>query len=145
MEYIKMKRLLVMGLPGCGKTKFSISITAECFRKGILVTWLNADAIREQYNDWDFSYEGRIRQARRMRELADEENSYGRIAICDLVCPLVEMRDIIDADIVVWMNTKQTSEYEDTNKLFEPPVADYVIKDFQQNGGVIQEIINGIR
>ena len=115
-----MKRILIMGLPGAGKTTLAADIGARLlFNKKF--TWFNADAIRERYNDWDFSGEGRLRQARRMRELADKEIEQGRLAICDFVCPLPEMREIFDADITVWVDTDQEGRYEDTNKLFVPP------------------------
>ena len=115
-----MKRILIMGLPGAGKTTLAADIGARLlFNKKF--TWFNADAIRERYNDWDFSGEGRLRQARRMRELADKEIEQGRLAICDFVCPLPEMREIFDADITVWVDTDQEGRYKDTNKIFVPP------------------------
>ena len=109
-----------MGLPGAGKTTLAADIGA-CLLFNKKFTWFNADAIRERYNDWDFSGEGRLRQARRMRELADKEIEQGRLAICDFVCPLPEMREIFDADITVWVDTDQEGRYEDTNKLFVAP------------------------
>ena len=115
-----MKRILIMGLPGSGKSTLSASLTAELIFIS-KVTWLNADTVREQFNDWDFSIEGRIRQAHRMRELSDKEIDKGRHAICDLVCPLPEMRTVIDPDIIVWMDTISEGRFEDTNKLFVPP------------------------
>ena len=115
-----MKRILIMGLPGAGKTTLAADIGARLlFNKKF--TWFNADTIRERYDDWDFSEEGRLRQARRMRELADKEIEQGRLAICDFVCPLPEMREIFDADVTVWVDTIQEGRYEDTNKLFVPP------------------------
>ena len=115
-----MKRILIMGLPGSGKTTLAAAIGARLFFNKKF-TWFNADAIRERYNDWDFSEEGRIRQAKRMRELADKEIAQGRLALCDFVCPLPEMREIFDADITVWVDTDQEGRYEDTNKIFVPP------------------------
>ena len=60
-----------------------------------------------------------MRQAHRMKELADTYKD--EIVICDFVAPLKEMRDIFDADYIIWMNTVTESQYEDTNKLFEMP------------------------
>lgn len=113
-----MKRILIMGLPGSGKTTLAAAITANLFFMSKVV-WLNADTIREKYDDWDFSIEGRIRQAKRLRYEADLLES--DFAIVDFVCPLPEMREIFDADITIWVDTIKESIYEDTNKLFVPP------------------------
>ena len=57
------KRILVMGLPGAGKTTLAQQILDRLEVSGKTVTWLNADNIRKEYNDWDFSLEGRLRQS----------------------------------------------------------------------------------
>lgn len=113
------KRILVMGLPGAGKTTLAQQILDRLEVSGKTVTWLNADNIRKEYNDWDFSLEGRLRQSKRMRTLADLSNT--DYAICDFVAPVQEMRDNFNADITVWVNTLIAGRFEDTNKLFESP------------------------
>ena len=60
------KKILVMGLPGSGKTRLSTEL-----KKIIPIIHLNADEIRKHFNDWDFSKEGRIRQADRMKRFSD--------------------------------------------------------------------------
>ena len=60
-----MKIILVMGLPGAGKTTLANELA-----KLIKAKRLNADEIRKAANDWDFSEEGRTRQAKRMSEAA---------------------------------------------------------------------------
>jgi adenylylsulfate kinase len=118
-----------MGLPGSGKTTLAAAITASLFFI-THVTWLNADTIRERYNDWDFSDEGRLRQARRMRDLADQCISEGRIAVCDFIAPTTEIREIFDADYTIWLDTIKEGRYEDTNRVFVPPEKyDYRITD----------------
>jgi adenylylsulfate kinase len=113
-------KILIMGLPGSGKTTLAEKLSVDLFdRTHLSVYWFNADEVREQFDDWDFSLEGRLRQAHRMKELADTYKD--EIVICDFVAPLKEMRDIFDADYVIWMNTVTESQYEDTNKLFEMP------------------------
>ena len=76
-----------MGLPGAGKTTLAekLRIYFEHYEKKVI--WLNADRVRKEYNDWDFSHEGRIRQSHRMRELADKIEC--DFVICDFVAPLV--------------------------------------------------------
>lgn len=128
------KRILIMGLPGAGKTYLAqhivdhlqyaykineLSLTPFTKSK-VKVGWLNADDVRKKYNDWDFSTEGRIRQSLRMRELADAMTDVDYV-ICDFVAPLVEMRNNFKADWTVWVDTINKGRYEDTNKAFIPP------------------------
>ena len=109
-------RILIMGLPGAGKTTLALNLFAMLSSD---VLWLNADEIRQKFNDWDFSEEGRLRQSSRMREIADVSNK--DYIIADFVCPLPAMRDIYAADFTVWMDTITEGRYADTNRLFEPP------------------------
>jgi hypothetical protein len=83
------------------------------------VDWFNADEIRKQYNDWDFSREGRIRQSVRMFDFA--VRCSGDFVICDFVAPLVEMRNNFKADWTIWMDTIDAGRFEDTNRVFVPP------------------------
>ena len=108
-----------MGLPDTGKTTLAAELKKQLQYKGKTVAWFNADDIRHINNDWDFSPEGRIRQANRMRILAD--GMMTDYVICDFVAPLKEMRDIFGADYTIWMNTEESSCYEDTNAIFEKP------------------------
>ena len=72
-------------------------------------------------NDWEFGHEARLRQARRMNNLAQFESNNGRIVMCDFVCPLPETREIFNADYTIWVNTIQEGRFEDTNKMFVEP------------------------
>jgi hypothetical protein len=114
-----MKRILIMGLPGSGKTYLAQYILEHLQNERKTVTWLNADDVRKKYNDWDFSKEGRIRQSLRMRELADSSDT--DYVICDFVAPLPEMRHNFKADWTVWVDTIEKGRFEDTNKAFVPP------------------------
>ncbi len=105
-----------MGLPGSGKTYL-----AQTLHVKLNAAWYNADKIRSMANDWDFSNEGRKRQAKRMRVFADFEKENGRKVLCDFVCPTEETRKLFSPDITIWMDTIDKGRYEDTNKLFEPP------------------------
>jgi len=109
-------KILIFGLPGSGK-----STLAEPFANLIGGVWINADQVRERYNDWDFSLEGRIRQAQRMRYLADGAVMAGKIAIADFVCPTEQAREEFGADYTVWMDTIKDGRFEDTNRMFEKP------------------------
>ena len=79
-------RILIMGLPGSGKTTLAEALRDLIQDNNKTAEWFNADLVRQAYNDWDFSDRGRIRQSVRMRELADKIKS--DYAICDFVCPL---------------------------------------------------------
>ena len=118
------QRILIMGLPGAGKTYLAERLKAKLEAHGKSVGWLNADEVRRHYNDWDFSVEGRIRQSHRMRELADTSNT--DYCIVDFVAPLVEMRNNFKADWTIWVDTIREGRYADTNKMFvEPDVYDF--------------------
>ena len=112
-----IKKILIFGLPGSGK-----STLAKPFAELIGGIWLNADAVREEYNDWDFSPEGRMRQAQRMKFLSDGVVKAGKIAVADFVCPTEAARAEFSADFTVWMDTIKEGRFEDTNKMFQTPV-----------------------
>ena len=113
------RKVLIMGLPGSGKTTLAAELIKRLELRGKSVSWFNADQIREKFNDWDFSHEGRLRQAHRMRELADAaETDY---VLVDFVAPLPKMREIFNADVTIWLANIQTGRFEDTNRIFTPP------------------------
>ena len=113
------KRILIMGLPGSGKTTLAIKLKNKLIERYNSVAWFNADEVRSRFNDWDFSDTGRIRQSVRMREMADSvEDEY---AVCDFVAPLPEMRHNFKAEWTIWMDTIAAGRYEDTNRAFIPP------------------------
>jgi adenylylsulfate kinase len=109
-------KILIFGLPGSGK-----STLAEPLAELIGGVWLNADAVRNEYNDWDFTPEGRMRQAMRMKFLADGVVKAGKIAVADFICPTEAARLEFAPDFTVWMDTIKEGRFEDTNKMFERP------------------------
>jgi adenylylsulfate kinase len=112
-------KILIMGLPGSGKTTLAEELKRILIEDGKSVLWLNADAIRKLHDDWDFSHEGRMRQAIRMVSYADvSDDDY---VIADFVCPLPEMREIYKADFTIWVDTIDSGRFEDTNKAFQKP------------------------
>lgn len=113
------KTILVCGLPGTGKTTLADNIVEKLKDVGYNVQWYNADLLRQQLDDWDFTYEGRLRQASRMRECCDRHIE-GYI-ILDMVAPLPEFRDEINPNIIIWVDTISSGRFENTNKMFIPP------------------------
>lgn len=108
-------KILICGLPGSGKTTL-----AKPFAKLIGAVHLNADEIRQEYNDWDFSPEGRIRQAMRMKYLADGVIKAGQHVVADFIAPTRKSRIEFGADYIIWMDTIKQGRFEDTNKIYEP-------------------------
>ena len=111
-----MKIILIMGLPGAGKTTLANELATIIKSKR-----LNADEIRRAANDWDFSKEGRIRQAKRMSEAALKIKSEGNNVIADFICPTQEARSLFPADYVVWVDTIKEGRFDDTNQMFVKP------------------------
>jgi phosphopantetheine adenylyltransferase len=112
----KNKKILVMGLPGSGKSYLSNKLATL-----LGAVWLNADRVRTEANDWDFSPAGRTRQAERMKHLAQEGLDLGKHVIADFVCPTEKTRQDFAADYTVWVDTIKEGRFEDTNKMFVPP------------------------
>jgi adenylylsulfate kinase len=107
-----------MGLSGAGKTTLAKALAERTGYK-----WLNADEIRKEYDDWDFSQEGRIRQAARMKLLSEGHES----VICDFIAPLEAQRDIFAADYTIWLDTVERSRYSDTDSVFQIPESPDVV------------------
>ena len=94
----KPKKILIMGLPGAGKTTLADKLAPLINGERI-----NADEVRRKANDWDFSMEGRLRQSKRMRDLAQILLAKGKFVVADFVCPTPETRKDFDADYIIWI------------------------------------------
>jgi adenylylsulfate kinase len=111
-----MKIILIMGLPGSGKTTL-----AEQLAPLLNAKRLNADEVRKEANDWDFSEEGRKRQAKRMADFALKLKEDGNFVVADFICPTTVARDLFPADFIIWVDTIKEGRFDDTNKMFVKP------------------------
>jgi len=112
----KMKIILIMGLPGSGKTTLANELAPLLNAKR-----LNADEVRKEANDWDFSKEGRARQAKRMASFAKKIKEEGNYVVADFICPTPEARSFFQADYIIWIDTIKEGKFDDTNKMFVKP------------------------
>ena len=106
-----------MGLPGSGKTTLANELATMMNTKR-----LNADQVRKEANDWDFSIEGRLRQSIRMGKLAKKLKEVDNYVLADFVCPTPETRSLFPAEYIIWCDTIKEGKFEDTNKMFIKPI-----------------------
>ena len=109
-------KILIMGLPGAGKTTLAKELHSK-----IDSVWINADNVRKKANDWDFTIEGRKRQAKRMKDLANQALKEKKHVIVDFICPTPQTRSDFNADFIIWMDTIKEGRFEDTNQMFVNP------------------------
>ena len=105
-----------MGLPGSGKTTLAKELGPMLNAKR-----LNADEVRKEADDWDFSEEGRKRQAKRMADLALKLKKDGSFVVADFICPTPEARKLFPADFIIWVDTIKEGRFDDTNRMFVKP------------------------
>ena len=105
-----------MGLPGSGKTTLANELAPMLNAKR-----LNADEVRKEADDWDFSEEGRNRQAKRMADFALKMKEDGSYVVADFICPTPEARSLFPADYIIWVDTIKEGRFDDTNQMFVKP------------------------
>ena len=113
-----MKNYLIgiSGGSGAGKTTLANELAPM-----IDARRLNADEVRKSANDWDFSEEGRKRQAKRMASFALKLKDQNNYVVADFICPTPEARNLFPADYIIWVDTIREGRFDDTNKMFVKP------------------------
>lgn len=114
---IVSRKILVMGLPGSGKTTL-----CKVLARRLNAVHFNNDEVRANINkDLGFSLEDRLEQARRMGFLCDLVVRSGGTAIGDFICPTPETRAAFGDAFVIWVDRIAAGRFEDTNRIFVPP------------------------
>jgi hypothetical protein len=131
-------RILVMGYPGSSRKDIARTLNEKITNSYIL----ESKKIREETKDIDFSIDGRMRQTYRLLSLA--RNRKEDCVIIDMVCPLPEMREILNPDIIIWANDVESCVYQEINNTFVKPNF-YDIKCDQFNEKIIEEILTKIQ
>lgn len=130
-------RILITGLPGSLRPKLAKKLNEIIPNSYIL----KSDQVRKEEKDIDFSYDGRMRHTYRMLDLARERKE--DVVIIDMVCPLPEMRELLNADVMIWTDDVQSCEYEELNNSYVPP-RKYDIRCNKINEENLQLIIDKI-
>jgi len=117
VQTIRPIKILIMGLPGAGKTTLAKELSKE-----INAIHLNADKMRNKvWTDLTFKYTDRLIMAQRMGALSDTLVNQGYNVIADFVCPTEKTRQAFGKAFVIWVNRIEKSRFDDTNHLFEKP------------------------
>ena len=130
-----------MGLPGAGKTFLAKKLHTE-----LNAIWINADQVRKDFNDWDFSQEGRVRQSKRMRDLADKALLENQYVVVDFICPTPKIERFW-CRFCNLMDTIEEGRFDDTNKMFvKPSKFDYRVteKNAEYFAKIISQKIKGV-
>lgn len=112
-----LRKILIMGLPGAGKTTL-----ANALAPLLNAVVFNADAVRANLSrDLGFSHEDRVEHARRMGWMCDRVVEAGGTVIADFVCPTRETRAAFGDAFTIWVDRIEAGRFEDTNRMFVAP------------------------
>ncbi len=117
----KVRKILIMGLPGAGKTYLAKEIY-----KHFNAIRINGDEVRKKFKDWDFTKEGRIRQAKRLNKISNYHIKKGKNVVVDFICPNKDSFKYFKADFIIWMDTIKKGRHirkhlDDINPIFRKP------------------------
>jgi len=111
------RKILIMGLPGAGKTALAQKLVP--LTNAVL---FNADDVRANISqDLGFSHEDRVEHARRMGWLCDRVVEADGAAIADFICPTPQTRAAFGQAFIVWVDRIKEGRFADTNRMFIPP------------------------
>lgn len=127
---MKPRKILIMGLPGAGKTTLAHALCNVMLN----TVMYDGDQVRLVTNNWDFSDKGRLLQARAIGEMCEAAMAMGATAIASFICPTPTTREVFWGDtplpdrFLIFVDRIVAGAYPDTNALFVPPNApDFVV------------------
>ena len=111
------RKILIMGLPGAGKTTLATALAPL-----LNAVVFNADAVRANLSrDLGFSHQDRVEHARRMGWMCDRVVEAGGTVIADFICPTTETRAAFGDCFTIWLDRIAAGRFADTNQMFVPP------------------------
>ena len=139
-------KVLIMGLSGAGKTATAVKLQDHLAKSGFTSVHVNSDRVREATENWCFDDAGRIAASKWMVKTADQilDESKIDVVVYDMIACLQEQRDILEADITLFMDTVKSSEYADTDADFERPSNCGVVTSFDQLAEAFDDIVEQI-
>ena len=109
-----MRKILIKGLPGAGKTTLA-TVLAPLLNAVVF----NADAVRANLSrDLGFTHKDRVEHARRMGWICDRIAEAGGTVIADFICPTGETRAAFRS--ASRFATKKSESSEPVSCHFEP-------------------------
>jgi cytidyltransferase-like protein len=112
-----MRKILIMGLPGAGKTTLAAALAPV-----LNAVVFNADAVRANLSrDLGFSHQDRVEHARRMGWMCDRVVEAGGTVIADFVCPTEDTRAAFGQAFTIWVDRIAAGRFADTNRMFVAP------------------------
>ena len=99
-QKIMQRKILVMGLPGAGKTTL-----ANALAPLLNAVVFNADAVRTNLSrDLGYSHQDRVEHARRMGWMCDRVVEAGGTVIADFICPTADTRAAFGEAFTIWVD-----------------------------------------
>ena len=127
-----------MGRPGQGKTEIAKKISESL--PGSL--YINSEEERVKAKDIDYSIDGQSRHTYRLLEIARKNRSDN--IVIDMSCPLEDSREILNPDVIVWVDKENATVLPAWEEQFQAPsLYDFRIRRVEDE--TINEIIERVK
>ena len=111
-----LQKILVMGLPGSGKTTL-----AKLLAEKLNAVWLNADVIEKKIMIGTFRKKEEIGKLKECLLFLKNMLQREKELLLILFVRLKKTRKYFNADFTIWMDTIEKGRFEDTNQMFQKP------------------------